>query len=372
MTQDAQESFQVHRDWSLAKLWRSAVQPDLLQRDRATATIEEYDRAIGRYEAWQLATNAPVQSFTEVNSGTLLEFGRWLSAQETPHRQIDKSIGCLLACIRWAASHDFSVNVPRYRKFQSQKRAARKLIMSLDQLNALYDSADVLNWPRRDADGAPLSYSAATGWRAALVMWVLYGMRTEELVSYTPSANALTWGQIYDATLTPDEDGQAQNASGWFAYTPDKQKRTKPQPLVLPLHAVARKHLEQLFLCKRPPGSQRVFHWPHGRKQFYAAWHTWIKAAGIRPRQSLQSKAADQYAIKHLRKTCVTMYERHRPGLAGFIVGHSGRASGTLVAGQPSTNPLPEVTAKYYLAAEEAIVEAVNSLPLPASFLKLA
>lgn len=187
-----------------------------------------------------------------------------------------------------------------------------------------------------------LGMSAADWWRAAIVLWVLYGMRTQDLVSYEEDKRGLTWGCVRYDPQTPATAGRARFASGWLRYVPQKTERKKPEPIILPLHPVARRWLDQI---RTPTAgeSDAVFPWPRHQTAFYAAWRAIVRRA----REESGVKTFDVLMPRHFRKTCSTWHKEiatlngRQDEIADHVTGHAKRT----------------ISEKHYSAHENLLVE---------------
>ena len=362
---------------TLRDAWERWKKPELVQSRRSGGKRADYQRAVQRFESWwrqHRTLQAPEAGIlkermndpllTEIDRQTLTAFRTWFTADGGgSSRMANKTIQSLEAILLAAADHEeesgYDRRQNRLKPLETQ-HAAKKFYLSYEQVEALYRHAGAAQWPASfpapvgERIRRPLPFSPAAYFRAAIVMWFTYGMRTQELISYSRTMNALTWEQICEDPDTPAEEGQATNEHGWFYYLPEKQKRLKPDPLVLPLSAVAMAHLQSI----RPPDPlpvTRVFPFPYASDGFYAAWRRITSAAGVAPKRNLRTGEQAEYLPKHLRKTCETWHDTHKPGIGPVVTGHAERS----------------VSGRHYVNREWQLVEAINGLPQPPAFLQI-
>jgi len=359
---------------TLQDAWQQWLRPGLVRSGRSAGTLADYERAIRRFSSWWREHHQkPLQPagckeriayplLADAGRQELTAFRDWFTdAGGGSPRSANKVVQAIEAVLIAAADNQeesgYQHQQNRLKPLETA-HAARKFYLSYEQLDALYLHAGAAAWP--DAAPAlpggriraPLPFTPAQYYRAALVMWFNYGLRTQELIAYTRGVESLTWGQIYlSVEETPAEEGQATNAHGWFYYTPQKQKRLKPDPLVLPLSAVALAHLQSI----RPPDplpSTRVFPFPYSSDSFYAAWRRITEAAGVAPKKNLRTGEQGEYLPKHLRKTCETWHDTQQAGIGPVVTGHAERS----------------VSGRHYVNREWQLVQAVNALPQPGGF----
>lgn len=198
--------------------------------------------------------------------------------------------------------------------------AGTKRILSGDDLNALYKACGQAKWPSSRNVPAPAL------WRALLVLAYTYGLRTQDLIQ-------LPWSAITWMPDSPDPASTAKHADGWLSFCPGKTARRKATDLVLPLSSVARRHLESIRYER-----ERIFGFPNSPRGLYTQWHALLEGAAV--------KAAD---LKDLRKTSNTAYNRLKPGIGSWILGHAPRG----------------VNATFYTSVEQDLLEVIPRLPYP-------
>lgn len=352
---------------TLDVLFQAYTLPQLEEERRAAATITEYYTHLRRWaEFWQAGgPRIMLDGVTDTLSVTpllppegasitlddLLAFRRWIGRllPDSSNRTRNKHVQTLQAVL--ADAHQRGI-VPGLLKVEplAENSVAPKYYLRGDQMAALYRACDYAVWPVVNAPDL---------WRTLVVMFLLYGFRTQELVSFGPRHKALTWGQISWDVETPNPEGQAMCDHGWFCYTPQKQLGEKPQPLYLPLTDVAAAHLRAIRPRDVAP-LMPVFSFPRCNKKFYPQWNALVQLAKLKPKGAADAK----YLPKHLRKSCATMLNNHRLGLGELVMGHADRElQGPITLGGGS-----DVHAIHYNNPEQAIVDGLTSLSLPEEF----
>lgn len=290
---------------------------------------------------------------------------------------VNKHIKCVQAICQWAERQEIIAKSPAIDHLKANTVAA-KLYFTYDQCDRLYAACSHATWPDKTQRRSPLPYSPARYWRAMLVMYFHYGFRPQELVRWESEHQSLTWANIWWDSETPAEDGHATNEHGWLWYVPQKQADAKPDPVILPLTAITAAHLRSII----PPGGadpeRPVFDFPLSPDSIHGQWYSLCELAGVRPKPKIGSAEQPRFFLAHWRKTCTTWANKHRPGLGPLITGHADReltrnARATATLGElASAGSLSAVNAKHYdHSGELAVVEGLNSLPIPESFRRI-
>lgn len=356
---------------SLTEAFRRHRLPEM--GPRAPDTIKEYDTHLRRWEQFWRAfeggwrpinidltnrINNPVPpSVRGVNRTDLLGFREWLAQhpEELSNRTINKHLGSLQAIGESCVTAGLLGAFPKIKPLEATK-AARKLNLSYEEADTLKRACEVADWPNG------LLHPAPAYWEAAVVGWCVYGFRTQEQIRVERRMRTLEWTDIRSAIETPHPDGKAKNPHGWLVYTPQKQERRKPEPLVLPVVEAYRRHLEAI----RPPNPKGpVFPFPLNGETFYDTWDKILAAAGIQPKPGLDN-SQPEYQIKHLRKTATRWINDHgatigMPGIGDQVTGHAADRA-------PDREVQSAVTREHYDFAEDRVLRALTTLPLPPSF----
>src|SRR5690606_6645901 len=112
--------------------------------------------------------------------------------------------------------HGLITHAPRVDSIPAPK-AAPKVYMTHEHLTALWQEAPT-KWPVKNRNFRPLNYSPQTAWRCCLILWTIYGLRTQELVAVESASRPLQWSNIHDCVETPNPAGYTQNGWGWLVY----------------------------------------------------------------------------------------------------------------------------------------------------------
>lgn len=364
--------------WTLRDLYVAQVRPALKSR----ASIEDYDRSLTRFEAFchafPISPSQPPRSgadrishpaIAQITPKSLVAFQRWLTAEGHPPRATNKTIGCVQAILAKGARLGILTHPPTIEPV-TYRSASTIYTLSQAELSRIYHAAEVATWPtyRRASPTIPgrwpLPYTPADGWRALIVLLATYGMRTEDAITLSPTGHGLTWASVRRDSRNPDPSGKLTNPEGWLSFVPAKTAASKPDPLILPITPLVRHHLDRLRVGATPVPAAPVFDWPttagsveRSLVGFYWQWDQILKAAGV------TATGWDGQPVKllpkHLRKTCVTWLEDHRPGVSKYVTGHAAERSGGITTA---------VQAKHYRRSETPVVEALLTLPVLGGF----
>ena len=366
----------VKRRKGLRHVWETVTLPQLIEDGKKPATIREYKTHLaawerywaersaakepsvpvteGSFSPWNsdIARKRPDPPYNRISRRHLMDFRAWLTpgrAKKTVNNYM-KSIRALqlAAAEQWPKA--FKSMPPKVRALKCRK-AKPKVYLPLDHVDAIYSACGVATWPRQSR--LPACITAADYWRASIVLYFNFGFRTQELISYDSEFVGLRWGDVYFQSDSPGlSDGV--NDHGWLVYTPRKQEAEKPEPLVLALSPIVAMHLRSIRPAEAA-AADPVFPWPKSAKQMREQLKAILRRAGVRPKGA---SGVRRYYLYHFRKTCVTLHNLHRPGIAPFITGHADRDGGKGVS----------IQGRHYDNAELAAAEALLAFPQPESF----
>lgn len=319
---------------TLRECFEQFVRPDLTADQ--VRTLEGYESALKHWER-----RTANRSADQLSDDDAREFRR--SMESDPRigspETIKKQWRYLSAIMRAAARKGLLGELPRLGRLDSVSDEIR--IVSDREIDALYRACEAATWPR--VEGVP----PAMWWRTAIVLFRLYGPRLRELTSLpwrgTARRSNETAPGLYDEPECPSSKLRSLglvNPHGWLVYTPPKQRRFKPAPLCLPLHRVARWHIDQIR-GERP----LVLPMSRANKSLHTQWTRLLDAAGI--------PAHDRFTRHDLRRTCETVYDEHCGGIGAQITGHAKRS----------------VSDRFYSSYARRICRAVRRVPLPSTFL---
>jgi hypothetical protein len=361
----------------LRDVWRRYLEPRLLEEGRKPATFRAYQTHLLAWEKYwaEQSKKRPSKSSDEPsnpmfegskNTGNseiaifpagppiqairrrhLSEFRLSLMAGRSKVT-VNNYLKSIRSLLLEARERGLLSRSPQIKKLKARPNA-RKNYVTWEDVSAIYRSCSVASWPAVTRDGRRID--PVTFWRAAIVLYFNYGFRTQELIRYETSKRSLQWGNIVFDHASPGVSDLV-NESGWLWYTPPKQEGEKPDPLVLAVSPIVREHLRSI----RPPHAkptEDLFPFPFCQRSFLGQWRAIVRAAGVRRKAALEGAMGALYQIKDLRKSCTTYHNKHRAGIAQYIVGHGDR------------NSISDV---HYNSPEEATAEALLSCPQPEAF----
>lgn len=343
---------------SLEAVFRRYVLPDLQLRKRSPRTIADIELSLREWRAFWEAKVVRIEAErgTRIPHPWLIRsvrqhhLERWQAhlAGQTSSRTgaplstatINRKLGAIRQVLV-AAEGKIIARRPRVRCLST--KPAPKYYVTESQISALWLACDSASWPRVG------TLSAAEWWRCALLLYWVYGFRTQELVAFARGMDPLKWSAITFGRETPNPEGTAENPHGWLSYTPQKQKWAKPAPLYLPLTAHTRAALDKIRSAMGSAPDQAIFPWPRGQRDFYQAWKRLQKSASVR------TKSGEPFELKALRKSAATYLEKHHKGLGAAVCGWAARGESNVMK-------------THYEVTELVLVEKLGSYPLPACF----
>lgn len=341
---------------TLRRVWRRHLFPELQKKNRSAKTINDIQLHLNRFEEyWRNKRMSYPLIIARLKRENMEEWQQSLLATGLSARTANKHLASIRQLLVCAEKHRMVKQRPRLEQLTHCK-ASPKLYLTDDQLDRLWNAASQLTWPRV-GDLHPAEF-----WRSALILYRIYGFRTQELIAYELGKTPLQWRNISLDAETPNPSGTAINNLGWLWYLPQKQKWAKPDPLYLPLTRHARAAIMKLAdaagvgsNCSPSEAATPLLPISRAPVTFYANWRSWLKLAKVQPKQLPDSAETTMFDPKHLRKTCATHLDRHHKGLADAVIGWAAREGS-------------RVSSVHYIADELTIVDKLNSAPMPASF----
>jgi len=329
----------------LSEAYEELMKPHLRRKNRRLATYREYETCLRRWEAFSKdRSHRPI--LQTLSAGVLEDFQDWLLDTlkgKNVENTVNKHVKAVLAIMRRAKRRGELQNVPDVEMLDAN-RVAGKRYLEYEEVDALYRACEIAKWP---PPTHRTQCNASRLWRAAIVVYFNYGLRTQELMAYEGDHDGVRWSSVFWEDRTPDPDGHARNEHGWIRYTPQKQRWAKNEPVTLPLNEITRKHLEGIR-PQAPGEDDRVFEVPLCSNSFYDQWRAICEKAG----RDTGNESLRSLEVKGLRKTASTWHNKTTPGIAPFVLGHAERG----------------VNAMHYTNVEQQLVEHFAKFPQPESF----
>lgn len=330
------------RDWTIREAFQERVLPWLQRQGRASATIENYWRAINYWEQCR-PDNPAINRITEEDltrfPSQILSRGRVKTNGTANDHQM-----CVHRILQFCAQF-LDHPLPPREKLPRQAATKFSRVVPDDVLDLSYRRCRVATLTKDPRLPAPLV------WRSLLTLFVSLGLRRSEAILLPRSA----WHrepEFPDLPEFPDYDFDASSPHGWLVFDTSKTRRVKGgRPLVLPVPKVLAEHLSAMDQIH----SQRTRMFPLG--ECTQSWRQqWQRIQwGIKTTRGLAGWEPPfvPYTFQDLRKTANRRYRK----LAGrevarAILGHQPRG----------------VNETYYDELTEDAVDAVARIVFPAAF----
>jgi integrase len=341
---------------TLEAAFAKLVKPKMLQRSRKPGTIRDIERALEKWrEYWtaQMKTDTRISDPCVLSNVKVRHMERWqthlLKELQLSPPTVNRYLGSIRQVLVAAESRGIVKRRPKVERLPTH--AAKKFYLTIEQVESLWSAAGAATWPQCPG------MSPGDWWRCALVLYWVYGFRTQELIAFQTGKQSLCWSAISLEAETPNPEGTARNALGWLVYTPQKQSWAKPQPLYLPLIPATRAAIDRLRAAAVHRDGElvagaRIFPLGTAHKSLYRQWRAW------QTRAKVATKAGTPFLLKSLRKSAATYLEKHRKGLGAAVCGWADRE-------------ISQVMQTHYAVNELELVDELATYPTPECFKKL-
>ncbi len=331
----------------------------------ATSTRSDYARFVEYWEQFEkLAHSAQAAQtqpdldprtthpwfISDITSRVVSAFTHWLiNDQRLSLSTADKACKAVKRIVSLAGQEGIPVNHIRTKPLRP-KPAAKHYLDEL-QIACLWSACNDTHWPsqnrRRTFDGSGMPPS--TFWRSVLIMLRTYGMRVQDLVSYTSDKRPITWGDVSLNPRTPNPEGRLDWELGWLHYTASKTGREYYLPLTRYTRAVIDRlrHHAIASVGHELPVDRPILPCPTGHG-LTNAWKLLQATARI------AKPNGNPYQLEDFRKTCATYMSEHHAELAYHVCGWSLEGS--------------RVAHRHYINSERTLVEHLPTAPMPRCF----
>lgn len=298
---------------SIKKLFEHYLVPEFKASNKSRSHFNSTRRATSLWSEFEhhcLADDTrdfiPVD---ELGARHLTAFDRWLAEN---HPRINKKeivVNRVRAILNFAAEKQLIDSVPAYLGKSVDRSGDSAPVLLRSQVEAIWRAAEYAQWPRWDSDRNPVPWTPSDFWKAFIIMSLTYGLRTQEMVSFEVRFKPLL---RKDVTVSDPVQDQGHTHYGWFKYVPQRQVRSKPAPIKLPLTKYAASALRRI-LSSQWNGSTRAFNCPRSSQSFYGVANNLIERAGL-------SEAIEKLP-SCLRATARCYLDQHHPGIADHVLG---------------------------------------------------
>lgn len=360
--------------------------------DAKPSTRGEHALAIhrwGQFCDWQIQNNlrSICPALIEIDTKMVAEFLDWMTT--TPHENragllskaspgsANKSLVYVRSFMAVAVEHGLANPLGRTKR-KKVTAGDHRIEIPADHIDALMRACSVATWPSRwwrfaingRGRGCHIGneFAPSLFWRCQIVWLFTFGQRRGDIVGLKPDNRPLCWANVIDQAENPHPNGSASNPTGWLAFTQSKTAKD----LCLPIPRIARTWLDQIAATvpERLP-TDVMLSIGRSHKTFYDVWRAIADAAKVKPKAGMKMVGgvpvmSDRgYQLKNFRSTAASAIERHAK-VGRLVTGHAcdhDRAPGAIVDSGVFENN--------YLTSEVAVLNALATLPLPASFTDL-
>lgn len=324
----------------------SAVAKYLRCGNPAQRTREEYSTTLRKWERW--GEGVPLG---ELGRREIREFLDWVYTDaasrdgRNPGRTANKVRSHLRAVMSWAWEQDLVNSLPRFPKVKPQRDVAGRHYLTKTEISAMYFATHEMKRPRGWCEPFPVGRY----WRAALVIFVNYGLDSGTVWKTAPFHEPILWRHVSWKQRSPDRELKETSRWGWLFYRRVKTGKAFYRPMNRTVH----EHFRSI-LPDEPDSDLPVF--AGGSTRPNKRFRELCQLAGIGPKSDLENGEDRPWVLKDLRKTCATYYDEHVPESSVEILGHS--AGG--------------VTYRHYAHRAPLAFKAIMTLPQPSAFKGLA
>jgi len=266
-------------------------------------------------------------------------------AATNPGRAHNKAREHLRAVLTWCVETELLPAMPRLPPARDTVEAAGLYFFTDEELDALYWATYKLERPR--AWDKPHSFGQYL--RAALSMFVTYGVDTQLVWPVDAWAEGLRWRNVHPPGLSPDRQFRQECQWGWLSWRRQKTGRV----FVAPLTEILAAHLASIRPTSEDPEAE-IFGGT-GTYRPCSLFQRLVRLAKIPDKTDPLTGARRKWQLKDLRKTCATRHEDCTPGSSSVVLGHASEG-------------MADVTRKHYANSAPLLARAIGALRYPPAF----
>jgi hypothetical protein len=205
------------------------------------------------------------------------------------------------------------------------RRTRRPKHVKQSEYEAIRQHCSVAVWPN-------LGMPPGDVWAFIVDFCWTYGVRTEDLVSYTSGKDGLRWSMIVEAQKCPVEELDCPDwQHGWIDYDQDKTY----EACLVPMSSRIRSGIESF----RGLDPVRVIPMPRNNAYFYREWHRILSAAEVSADISLSGRSVPSF-----RKGFTKFWNSNGRNLSSVLLGHtSGSEKVSTIDQRHYSNRIPEL-----------------------------
>lgn len=211
----------------------SAVATYLRCGNPAQRTREDYSTTLRKWERW-----GECVSLGELGRTEIREFLDWVYTDaasrdgRNPGRTANKVRSHLRAVMSWAWEQDLVNSLPRFPKVKPQRDVAGRHYLTRAEINAMYFATHEMKNPRGWCELFPVGRY----WRAALVIFVNYGLDTGTVWKTAPFHEPILWRHVSWKSRSPDRELKETSRWGWLFYRRVKTGKAFYRPMNRTVH----------------------------------------------------------------------------------------------------------------------------------------
>jgi hypothetical protein len=262
-----------------------------------------------------------------------------------PGRAHNKAREHLRAVLTWCVDQELLPALPRLPPARDSVEAAGLYFFTDEELDQLYWATYRLPQPR----GWDKPHGFGQYLRAALTMFVTYGVDTQLVWPVDAWAEGLRWRNLHPPGLSPDRQFRQECEWGWLSWRRQKTGRV----FVAPLTQLLAAHLQSI----RPTAedAEAEIFGGTGTYRPCTLFQRLVRLAKIPDKTDPLTGQRRKWQLKDLRKTAATRHEDCTPGSASVVLGHASEG-------------MAAVTAKHYANSAPLLARAIANLRYPPAF----
>ena len=318
------------RFFTLQQIFDERMRKTLERGKRATGTIKDYQTSLRHWGAL-----SPDPQLCEITDEDLEAFADALESRPEIETltTVDKHVKNIESILRFCGpktrQHPSALKAiespPFIARRSGSQAAGEHRVISVDEMNAIYRACSVARWPNA-------AVPAPVVWRAFFVfLWNVGPSRTQAFLFPTKAVH-------FSAECPVGRFRNITNEHGWLSFVREKTKRTKPQPITLPMCETLSRHVRSVHNRDR----ERLFPFSKCQRDWYRWMYEIQAAAGLEK----------PFTPQEFRVTCNVEWDEVQFGIGASVLGHDRR----------------DVNSRHYKAVVKRLAALVQERAQPSAF----